>query len=255
MTGKAADILMYHSISSAGGPTSIALDVFSAQMAALAASDATVVSLDEIAGAFEGGEELPPQAVVLTFDDGFQDFADAAWPLIREQGWPVTVFLPTGHVGRVEGWRGIAEPPRPLMNWKVIAKLAAEGVDFGAHSVSHPDLTAMEPEIREAELTRSQNEIAQHLGRAPLHFAPPYGLSDAALRKMIAQHFRSSCGTRLGRADASSDLFDLPRLEMFYYTDISRWRAHLAGRGGPYLALRKTLRGAKNAVLNPWAAV
>jgi len=190
----------------------------------------------------------------LTFDDGFQDFAEAAWPVIREQGWPATVFLPTGHVGRVENWRGIANPPRRLMDWQTIGRLAAEGVDFGAHSVSHPDLTAMEPELRAAEVLKSKTEIAERLGREPAHFAPPYGRSDTTLRGFIAEHFRTSCGTRLGQADQDAERFDLPRIEMFYYTDIARWRAHLAGHGGAYLALRKTLRGVRGAVIPPWAS-
>ena len=255
MSGSAADILMYHSISTASGPTSISPAVFEAQMAELAASGAPVVSLDDLANARTGGTDLPPRAVILTFDDGFQDFADAAWPIIQARNWPVTVFLPTGHVGRCEGWRGIAEPARKLMNWDTIIRLANTGVDFGAHSVSHPDLTAMSPEVRRAELIRSKEEITQRLGKAPAHFAPPYGLSDQELRNLISEHFQTSCGTRLGRSDERSDLFDLPRLEMFYFTDIARWRAHLSGRGGPYLALRKTLRGAKGTIMKPWVSV
>ncbi len=247
------DILMYHAIADGAGPTFIAPGIFAAQMQALVASGLPVVSLDVVVAARQGGPALPPRAVVLTFDDGFRDFAEAAWPLIRAQGWPVTVYLPTGALGGVEDWRGRATPPRPLMGWPEIVRLAAEGVDFGGHTVRHPDLTALSPQERRTEIEDSSATIARHLGGRPRHFAPPYGLSDTALRKMIAERqYQSSCGTRLGQAGPQDDMFDLPRLEMFYFTDINHWRRHLAGRGGAYLALRKSLRRVRSLVGDPW---
>ena len=246
------DILMFHSIADALGPTAVAPAVFAAQMQALAQSGLAVISLDQLVAARHGGAALPPRSVILTFDDGFADFAAAAWPLLRDQGWPVCVYLPTGPVGGLENWRGQASPPRPLMGWDVIERLAGAGVTFGAHTVSHPDLLALDPAARRAELLQSRDTIATRLGRAPAHFAPPYGRSDAALRQMLAGLFDSSCGTRLGQAGAISDLHDLPRLEMFYFTDIARWRAHLAGRGAAYLAWRRGLRRMRGLMLDPW---
>ena len=269
--GAIVDILMFHSVAEARGatsrPTSVAPGVFAAQMQALARSGLPVISLGQLAAARGGGPALPPRSVILTFDDGFRDFADAAWPLLRDRGWPVCVYLPTGPVGGHETWRGRANPPRPLMGWDVIARLAGEGVTFGAHSVNHPDLLALDPAARLAELRQSRDAIAARLGRVPAHFAPPYGRSDAALRETLAGLFDTSCGTRLGQArlgqaglgqaglgqpGAASDLHDLPRLEMFYFTDLARWQAHLAGRGAGYLALRRGLRGLRGLVRDPW---
>ena len=254
--GAIVDILMFHSVAEARGatsrPTSVAPGDFAAQMQALAGSGLPVISLDRLAAARGGGAALPPRSVILTFDDGFRDFAAAAWPLLRDRGWPVCVYLPTGSLGGHESWRGRADPPRPLLGWEMIERLAGEGVTFGAHSVSHPDLLALDPAARLAELVQSRDTIAARLGRVPAHFAPPYGRSDAALRETLAGLFETSCGTRLGQAGAASDLHDLPRLEMFYFSDPARWRAHLAGRGAGYLALRRGLRGLRSVLRDPW---
>jgi len=252
VAGPVVDILMYHSVSNRGGATSIAPGVFAEQMAAIADAGVPVISLDDLVAARDGRAELAPRSVVITFDDGFQDFADVAWPVLSKQAFRPIVYLPTAFIGRSEGWRGIAEPPRALMGWGTIRALSKEGVAFGSHTVHHPNLNAMTGDDLEAELHRSRAEIEERVGAEVRHFAPPYGLADNRVRARIAVHYRTSVGTRLGEARAEDDLFDLPRIEMFYFTDPARWRAHLAGRGGAYLTLRRGLRAVKAKVANPW---
>jgi peptidoglycan/xylan/chitin deacetylase (PgdA/CDA1 family) len=253
--GPVVDILMYHSISGQGGPTCIAPDIFAAQMRAIADAGVPVITLDDYCAAGIGGAALPDHAVILTFDDGFQDLADVAWPLMKDLGFRPIVYLPTNYIGGREGWRGIASAPRKLMEWDTIRRLQGEGVIFGSHTESHPDLDALADDAVEAELTRSRDRIAAELGEAPRHFAPPYGIANPSVRARIAQYYLSSVGTRLGSAAAGAERYDLPRLEMFYFTDPARWRAHLAGRGATYLAARRTLRAVKGSVMKPWRGV
>lgn len=252
MGGPVVDILMYHSISHSGGPTSIAPEVFADQMAAIAEAGVPVIRLDDLLAARQGRATLPQQSVILTFDDGFQDFADCAFPVLRRHGFASIVYLPTAHVGRSESWWGANDPARPLIGWETVRDLAGAGVDFGSHTVSHPDLCSLPQPAMEAELTRSRRVLEDRLGRAVDHFAPPYGRATAAIRTEIARRYGTSVGTRLARARPDSDLHDLPRLEMFYFTGPRAWRLHLRNMGGPYLAGRRTLRGIRNAVSKPW---
>ena len=250
--GPVVDILMYHSISEAGGPTSIPPVVFREQMGALADSGMPVVSLDDLREARAGGRSLPPRSVVVTFDDAFADFAETAWPSLEAHGFAPVVFVPTGHVGGAEGWRGAASPARRLMGWPTIRALAAAGVRFGSHSVSHPDLARLAPDRLDEELRASRATLEDRLGTAVEHFAPPYGLTTPSVRRRIAAHYQSSVGTRLGRAGPDEDIFDLPRLEMFYFTAPGRWQRHLAGRGAAYLRARRLLRGVRGLLRKPW---
>lgn len=59
-----------------------------------------VVTLDEVLAAFRGGRLLPQRAVLLTFDDAYRDFADEAWPVLRDLDLPATLFVPTAYPGR-----------------------------------------------------------------------------------------------------------------------------------------------------------
>lgn len=249
---RAVDILMYHSISEGAGPTCIAPAVFAAQMEALAEGGANVISLDVVADWKEGQGDLPAKPVVITFDDGFCDFAETAFPILQKHGFGATVYLPTACMGGSENWPGANDPPRPLMSWQTVRDLAAEGVEFGGHSLTHADLMALSGQALDDQVRRCADAIAEHTGKMPAHFAPPYGRASAETLAVVRQYWRTSCGTRYARATGVSDPHDLPRLEMFYYTDVKWWRAHLSGFGAPYMLARQGLRAVREAMSKPW---
>ncbi|WP_300513834.1 polysaccharide deacetylase family protein [Aliiroseovarius sp.] len=245
MMGGTVDILMYHSIAEAPGPTSIAPELFEAQMMALATSGLPVLRMDDVPAHLSGGQG---RAVAITFDDGFRDFAEVAWPVLRRLDLSAMVYLPTDCMDGTERWDGAHDPPRPLMTWNEVRQLASDGVDFGNHTATHSDLSALDEAAIANELGTADARMQRELGRRPLHCAPPYGRSSDAARRIMARDRLTSVGTRLATAGPSSDLHDLPRLEMYYFTNLIRWRAHLEGRGGLYLQLRRAFRQIRSQI-------
>jgi Predicted xylanase/chitin deacetylase len=236
------NVLMYHSIAEGSGPTSIPPETFRRQIETMAECGYQTISLASFKSWHSGALDLPEKPVAITFDDGFADFADTAFSILRKHKFTATVFLPTGKIGATEDW----EPTkRPLMSWSQVAELAKQGIDFGGHSVNHSDLTKLSAEHVAYEIKRCHDDIAEKVGRSPVSFAPPYGRSGEREREFVKRHFQLSLGTRFQRAGRQDDLYDIPRIEMHYFRDPHRWRAFLEGRSEWYFAARRTLRNVK----------
>ncbi len=241
-------ILMYHSVSAERlGPLAISPQIFRDQLAVLADAGATSVSVSDLVASRRAGVGLPPGAVALTFDDGYLDFAETAFPLLEERGWRATVFLVSGLIDRGEP---MATPhgSRRLMTWPLVSELAGAGVSFGAHSLSHPDLTTISHEEAGREVAESGAMIRERAGVAVEGFCPPFGRSTDAIRAEIARHYRWSVGTTMGRVDTASDVYDLPRIEMWYFRNVARWRRYIERGWTPYFGLRRALRALREAV-------
>ena len=103
-----AAILMYHSISDRDRDfrpfyqTNTAPETFRQQMQFLHDNKYPVVSLEKLAGDIISGRAIEPGTVVLTFDDGEVNFYTAAFPVLREFGFPATVFLTTGAIDNAD---------------------------------------------------------------------------------------------------------------------------------------------------------
>ena len=67
-----------------------------------------------------------PGTVVLTFDDGFADFASGALPALVERGWPATLYVTTGAIGSTTTW---LPENRPMLSWSALDEIVAEGVE------------------------------------------------------------------------------------------------------------------------------
>ncbi len=253
MANPVIDILMYHSISEGPGPTCMAPAIFRQQMADLAACGYRAIGLTQFAAALCKGDWPAGKVVVLTFDDGFEDFATVVFPELHPRGWSATVFLPTAKMGGTADWEGAgSSQKRPLMSWNTVRELAARGIEFGAHGVHHVDLTTLPPHAAQTEILGSKERIEDTIGRPVTSFAAPYGRTTPAIRREIQRHFLSAVGTTLARARPTSPLHDLPRVEMYYFRDPSRWRAYVSGGSQGYFLLRQVLRRARGLIHLAW---
>ena len=244
---RAIDILMYHSIADGRGPTCIPPPVFREQIAILAEAGYAGVSLAEFLAWWRGERELPERSVVLTFDDGFEDFRKEAFPELKARGWTATIFLPAGRMGGSDDWEahGGGGKARALMSWEAVAELARAGIDCGAHGVTHRDLTALPWKVARWEISGSK-EMIERAGRCRVtSFAPPYGRTNKWVRSEMRRCYLGAVGTGMGRAGLTSDVYQLPRVEMWYFRNPARWREYIQGGCRRYFVSRQILRSVR----------
>ncbi|MDQ2963577.1 MAG: polysaccharide deacetylase family protein [Pseudomonadota bacterium] len=239
-------VLTFHSISAEPGPTSIDAATFRMQMDVLAEAGFASMTCQDFLAWHEGRANGGTKRVLITFDDGFADFATVAFPILRERSFSCMVFVPTGKLGKREDWPGANASPRPLMTWSTLSELARAGVEFGGHGITHADLTRLAPDRRREEIERCAQDLAERIGRRTRGFATPYGHVNSAVRVDLARTYDVAFGTRFEYARPACDLFDVPRIEMHYFRKPRHWRAFVLGRRSYFLA-RRALRAVKNA--------
>lgn len=236
-------ILTYHSISEGDSPLKISPSLFAEQVQWLAA-DANVMSLSELLDTEWDARSIGNRIVILTFDDGYADFYTHAAPVLLKHKLPATVFLPTAYVGRTNAWPG--QPAwvkeEPLMRWEQVKELAAAGVEFGSHTVNHPDLTTLSPEQVERELAESKREIELHTGQTVAHFCYPYGKWNQTVRDAAMNYYKSACSTIAGTVRDTDDHRLLPRVDAHYVRDPRWFRAMFTRRFEAYVAARRLIR-------------
>ena len=208
-------ILTYHSIDPSGSPISCHPEAFARHVRWFGSGRVRVTSIEELMGLPESED-----ALALTFDDAFANFADLAAPALLAAGLTGTLFVVSEAAGRTNAWGGRPErgiPELPLLGWPDLARLQEEGVTLGAHSRTHPDLTTIDPARLEDEIAGSADTIARETGRRPTTFAYPYGRVDARCAAIVGQAFRWACTTVFGPIERGVLAARLPRLDAFYF--------------------------------------
>lgn len=231
----AISILMYHQVGHFPSPASHRAGYchvrrFAAQMGYLRRFGYSVISLDEaVAGLFEG-TPLPGRPVVLTFDDGYANFAEHAAPILRRHRFPATVFLVAERIGRPAEWLGDGQVKAPLMDVGTIRALLGQDIDFGSHTLTHPRLSQLDAAAQEREIRDSRSRLEDLLGRPVRHFCYPYGDYDAHSRDLVAAAGYASGLTCIrGAGNRADNRWEIPRKAISYGDNLVGyfWKLHM----------------------------
>lgn len=192
-------ILVYHRISappfwSRGGRfLYVRPAVFAEQMKYLQDNNYHVVSYSDFYSALTDGKVLPDRAVVLTFDDGSRDQFKSALPILRQYNFPAIFFVYT----RAISWNWGS------MNYAMLRELLQSGMEIGAHTVTHRNLTKLDPATVDYELIKSRQELEDNLFVSIDHFAYPFGAYNKSTIEAVNNAGYSSA--LLAEGDSSHD--------------------------------------------------
>ena len=234
---RGARILCYHRVrDGAADYMSVPTDRFREEMQCLKADNCTIVSLEEIIqGKADAG------SVAITFDDGWQDNYDNAFAVLKEFGFPATIFCIAGCVGQPD-----------YLSLSQMNEMRRSGIAFGSHTVSHPKLNSLSGGDKQREIEGSKKILEEKLGVPVRYFCYPFGIYDEeTVRAVQEAGYLGACSNRPGMNRYVSvngvavveDPFLLQRTEMAGDDTLEIFRLKLAGAYDELHALLHWVRG------------
>lgn len=202
-------VIFYHHIQSrdaavAAKQTSLTVytDIFEKQMQYLKDKGYITIGMDRLTDFFDNGFALPGNSILLTFDDGYQDFYTDAYPVLQNMGFRATMFLPTGLVGNPD-----------YLTWDEISAMNGP-ILFANHTWSHANVAVSNVKMQ-TEISTADSQLSDHGLNVPKIFAYPYGIdSGQAMTYLNQLGYKAAFTTIPGSILCKKQRFDLPRIRI-----------------------------------------
>lgn len=164
--------------------------------------------------------------VSITFDDGSKSVYSNGFKVMKNNGVKATVFMVSGLIGGVNDWDiRNGETADEMLDVKDLKEMAEYGIEFGAHTKTHPHLTQISPEQAYNELFESKKDLESLLTAGINFFAYPYGdFSEEVIDIAKKTGFWGACTTKTGIVKKNSDFFALNRVAIRHNTDLFKFK-------------------------------
>ena len=170
---------MYHKFDISKYPsTNITLEQFEEHLQEFSHSKYNIKSLDFIMDTIINDGNLPEYTIGISVDDADRSFMTKAWPLLKEKGFPVTLFVSTNT---------ISNKSKNYLNWEEIRQLKKEGVNIGAHSHNHEHMANLNVNELNDIIEKSNRVFLKEIGEIPSLFAYPYGEANEKIIEILKE--------------------------------------------------------------------
>lgn len=200
-------VLNYHQINDeAHNVLTLSSYEFDAQMAYLHKAGYNTISSEQLIDFLQNGKSLPPNPIMITFDDGYEDNYRVAYPILQKYNLSATIFLITdfvGHNGR-------------YLTWKQVKEMHEHGMNFESHTLSHVELPRASDEDLYNQLAKSKEVIESRLNQKVNCLAYPGGAYDRRVIQLAKEAgYQAAFTIKLGRDKKKCALFTLNRIPIF----------------------------------------
>lgn len=220
-------VLMYHYVEYVKDPRDTirqSLDivpaVFEKQIQTLLADGYTFITLDEFADYLDGKRALPEKPVILTFDDGYDDFYTDVMPILFKYHVKAVAFIITGFLDK-----------HNFMTTAQLQLVASSGlVEIASHTIHHVNLREVGEKTADTEIGESKTQLEAIIGRQVHTFAYPYGdFNDMAIRLVKKAGYRTAASVVEGSLHSEQDRYFIYRLRPGARTgrDLTDWLTSL----------------------------
>ena len=206
---RAVPVLNYHQVEvKDGNPLTLHPEQFEAQMAYLKEEGYTTVTIDELMDACENGAALPEKPVVITFDDGYEDNYEYAYPILQKYGFKATIFLIYDLTDAYPGY----------LTWNEIGEMKASGLmRFESHTMTHANLSKLtaEADLRH-EIADSQRLLSEKLGYDVRYIAYPGGAVNEQIESITrTAGYRGGFTVHYGLSTPAKGAYQMDRIPIF----------------------------------------
>lgn len=202
-------VLNYHQVEQKNGnPLTLWPDQFEAQMAYLADEGYTTITIDEMMDALENGTPLPEKPVIITFDDGYADNYEYAYPILKKYGFKATIFLIYDFTNTYPNY----------LTWEQINEMKESGlIHFESHTMTHANLAELTSvdELRH-EIADSHDLLSEKLGYDMHYIAYPGGRVNAEIEEITrAAGYRGGFTVHYGLSTPEEGRYQMDRIPIF----------------------------------------
>lgn len=171
--------------------------------------------------------------IILTFDDGYTDNYNYAFPLLKKYGFKCVIYL-LSHLNYNKWDVEVKENPEhkfDLMDMSMIKEMEEYGIEFGGHTKTHPKLATLPIEIAQEEILTSKKVLEEKLGHALISFAYPYGNLNEDVKKIVKNSgYNFAVATDSGDISFSEDLFQIRRIGIFSTNNFFTFKRKVSGK-------------------------
>lgn len=199
---------------------SVSPEVFEQHLAYLKKEGYQTISLDDLIYYLAQGRPLPAgdKSILITFDDGYVDNYDNAFPLLQKYGFTGVFFVITELAERASAGMTAPDGVRyadVYMGWDQLREMAAAGMEVECHARVHEDLTENDDARLVWQVLGCREMIESQLGQRPRYVAYPSGIYDQRVASVFASDgYWAGITTQQGTLQDSAHPFELKRLRI-----------------------------------------
>ena len=206
-------VLNYHKIENNNHSLSVPPWDFETQMKYLADHGYTSISPDELYAALAGEAKLPDSPVLITFDDGYRDNYENAFPILKKYKLKATIFVITDFLGKRERY----------LTWDQAREMEKHGISIQSHTVDHKPMTDLSDEQLRWELVESKKKAEAELGHEVSYVAYPTGTYNLHIAEMVREAgYKGAFTIKYGDVDAATNIYAIERVPIFHTDNTNR---------------------------------
>ncbi len=208
--GTKVMVLNYHKIDDMDISLSVLPKDFDDQMRYLKENNYHTITPEELYESLSGNHQLPENPVLITFDDGYLDNYENAYPILRKYGFKATIFVISSFVGKMDHY----------FTWEQAREMAEHGISIQSHTVDHKSMTDLSDEQLRAELVESRRKIQEEMGSPVDFIAYPTGTYNLHIAQMVKDAgYKAAFTIKYGNVDKASNIYALERVPIFHTED------------------------------------